>query len=97
MGEVVRGQSRKAAEVQTVGLCGCGCGLPAADTYFRLAALILAARATGQYEEAMLLAKHAWPLIPRALQGELAGVDPQEIRRLMPCSTSSWRLMTSRA
>jgi|SRR5882724_3456539 len=53
--------------------------LPAADTYFRLTGLILAARATGQYEEAMLLAKRAWPLIPSALRGELAGVDPQEI------------------
>ena len=51
----------------------------AADNYFRLADLIVAARATGQYEEAMLLAKRAWPLIPRALRGELAGVDPQEM------------------
>src|SRR5262249_51936282 len=51
----------------------------AAHDYFGLTNLIVAARATGQYEEAMLLAKHAWRLIPPALRGELAGVDPQEI------------------
>lgn len=51
----------------------------AGDKYFRLAGLIVAARATGQYEAAMLLAKHAWPAIPSALAGEFAGVDPQEI------------------
>src|SRR6266508_2246390 len=51
----------------------------AAHDYFGLTALIVAARATRQYEEAMLLAKLAWPLIPRAFRGELAGVDIQEI------------------
>jgi hypothetical protein len=51
----------------------------AAHDYFRLNSLIVAACATRQYEEAMLLAKCAWPLIPRVLCGELAGVDPQEI------------------
>lgn len=49
------------------------------DRYFRLTDLVTTARATGQHAEAIALAKGVWPLIPGILQGEFAGVNPQEI------------------
>lgn len=45
------------------------------NEYFRLTDLVVAARATGQYVEAIGLAKHAWPLIPRVLRDDFGGVS----------------------
>lgn len=80
----MRAQKRRASRRGDEGLVGAVTparteARTAADNYVRLAGLIVAARATGQYEAAMLLAKRAWPGIPSALRGELAGVELQEI------------------